>query len=91
MDPDSEPDWIRIQWGPWTRIQWGPWIRIRIQKGKNEPLTYTDQICNGNAVLIRIQESQTIDRSALLRIHEILVRIRIRGSIPLTNGSGFVS
>jgi hypothetical protein len=24
----------------------------------------------------------------VLRIHEILVRIRIRGSIPLTNGSG---
>jgi hypothetical protein len=27
----------------------------------------------------------------VLRIHEILVRIRIRGSIPLTNGSGFGS
>jgi hypothetical protein len=25
---------------------------------------------------------------AVLRIHEILERIRIRGSIPLTNGSG---
>jgi hypothetical protein len=24
----------------------------------------------------------------VLRIHEILVRIRMRGSIPLTNGSG---
>jgi hypothetical protein len=28
---------------------------------------------------------------AVLRIHEILVRIRIRGSIPLTNGCGFGS
>jgi hypothetical protein len=26
--------------------------------------------------------------NTVLRIHEILVRIRIRGSIPLTNGSG---
>jgi hypothetical protein len=26
-------------------------------------------------------------RQPVLRIHEILVRIRIRGSIPLTNGS----
>ncbi len=25
---------------------------------------------------------------AVLRIHDILVRIRIRGSIPLTNGTG---
>jgi hypothetical protein len=28
---------------------------------------------------------------AVLRIHEILVRIRIRGYMPLTNGSGFRS
>jgi hypothetical protein len=26
---------------------------------------------------------------AVLRIHDILVWIRIRGSMPLTNGSGF--
>ncbi len=31
VDPDPEPDWIRIQSGMWIRI------RIRIQEGKNDP------------------------------------------------------
>jgi hypothetical protein len=30
----------------------------------------------------------TLQFPAVLRIHEILVRIRIRGSMPLTNGTG---
>jgi hypothetical protein len=37
--------------------------------------------------------SEYVTSAPMLRIHDILVRvqIRIRGSIPMTNGSGFVS
>ncbi len=34
---------------------------------------------------------KNVDLEAVFRIHEILVWIRIRGSMPLTNGSGFGS
>jgi hypothetical protein len=53
------------------------WIRIRIRIVERamspEPATQ----------LAAVQ----VDKS-VFRIHDILVRIRIRGSMPLTNGSG---
>jgi hypothetical protein len=39
--------------------------------------------------VVNIQYVSSIASATVLRIHAILVWIRIRGSMPLTNGSGF--
>jgi hypothetical protein len=47
---------------------------------------YADPLTNAMVEFYLL--SQVRELKAVLRIHDILVRIRILGSVPLTNGSG---
>ncbi len=53
----------------------GLWIRIRIN------------LCSGSGSR-SVKTPTNIEKAAVLRIYDILVWIRIRGSMPHTNGSG---
>jgi hypothetical protein len=47
LNPDPDPDWIRIQFGQWIRTRhpvFGIRIRIRIQEGKNDTQKYKKKL-----------------------------------------------
>jgi hypothetical protein len=85
-DPDPHSAGISIIFGSWIRIRIKvkSWIRIRIKmmRIRNPDPAVPKQLLR--------QCSSRFLKNPVFRIYAILVRIRIwiRGSMPLTNGSG---